>query len=72
MVRTRKKVISLKEKTDDRRQERERLAASVRADMLDITEGVAEDIVRTQNELGDRRFGCRKNGWTNTSMSTVG
>ena len=39
---------------------RERLSASAMVDMLDITKGVTEEIVRTQNELGDSQFGCRK------------
>ena len=39
---------------------RERLSALVRSDKLDITKAVTEEIVRTQNELGDSQFGCRK------------
>ena len=61
MVKTRQQRQNLSVKRDKRRVERESIPASVRTERLSITKAIADEIVRTQDELGGSRFGCRMN-----------
>ena len=59
MVKTRQHLQNLSGKREKRREERESIPLSVRTERLSITKAIANEIVRTQDELGGSSFGCR-------------
>ena len=59
MVKTRHQRSNLIQKTAKRRQERELITPSARAERLAITKAIAREIVSTQEDLGGGRHGCR-------------
>ena len=59
MVKTRQKRSILAKKRDERREERERISPSVRAERLAITKQIAQEIVCKQEDLRGSRYGCR-------------
>ena len=58
-MKTRHQRSVLAEKRDKRRQERELVSPSARAERLTITKAIASEIVSTQEDLGGGRHGCR-------------
>ena len=59
MVKTRQNRLISAEKRDQRRQQRELVSPSVRAERLAITKKIASEIVRKQEDLRGSRYGCR-------------
>ena len=59
MVKTRQNRLISAEKRDQRRQQRELISPSVRAERLAITKKIASEIVRKQEDLRGSRYGCR-------------
>ena len=59
MVQTRNHRSNLAEKRDKRREERERIPPSARAERLAITKAIANEIVRKQEDLGGLDAGWR-------------
>ena len=59
MVKTRQRHVLLTKKRDERREQRECISPSVRAERLAITKKIAQEIVRKQEDLSGSRYGCR-------------